>query len=551
MRLWKLTVMVSAFVAQSVSGCRCEPEDLNDLKPKVAATPNPVDFLIRRVNSDTTVTLSVLNQGTSTLSVSAMRVEPASAPFRVELPSTISFPFTVPEATAQEVTLVFRPTARGPANAELVIESDDKETPAYRVPLVGVGGGPRIQVLPETLSFDLVNQGVAAERTLQISNIGLDTLNVTEVSIENAATSGFKLAPMNNFGSGQVAPGDSVLVRVIMEPLVTGTATDTLHVLSDAQDTPDKTVPINAAANLGPAVVLVEKVTRQADYQTDLYLDVVLDASETMDLEMDTIVSRSWRMLDRPLGSQAILDTTGGPDTERRIFIDTVGLYRVQLTATDSRGAVGTAEATVRAIRDLALRLTWEPGPNSPCRNASMPENQCGKTDVDLHLVAPTGMVGAYFTGCADTPGCSATCRPTVAGTQCRSQGLDCSYANRNPDWGTLGNVDDDPRLDIDDAYGYGPENISMNNPVDGDFQIQVHFCNDRLNTEGAVAKVEVFFRGVPADPPILGPVTLPAEGSVWLAGIVNHNAARSPKFILTGFASPVVVDGAANLCTQ
>lgn len=143
-----------------------------------------------------------------------------------------------------------------------------------------------------------------------------------------------------------------------------------------------------------------------------------------------------------------------------------------------------------------------------------------------------------------------------MSGVVCRGRGLDSTYANRNPDWGIVGDPSDDPRLDIDDPYGYGPENISLNGPVEGDYLIQVHFCNDRLMDEGSVASVEVLFFGEPANPPLLGPAILGREGSVWLAGTVHYNPAlpQAQRFTLTPLGNanmPVLVDGAANLCTQ
>lgn len=549
MRALKLWVAGSVLTGISVGACTCQPEDLNDLQPLVAVTPNPLDFRLRQVNADTTLPATLVNQGTAKLSVSRVYVDPQGSPFTVALVSETE-PFVVLEKEETELNITFHPTVRGPSNAELVVESDDKDNPTYRMPLVGTGGPPRIQVLPDALSFDLVNQGTTQTRTVQITNVGLDTLHVTEVKLDAASNPGFRLAATNNFGSGDVEVNQFVQVRVEMAATVTGTATGTLHILSDADGTPDKAIPITATANLGPIVEVVEKITREADHRTDLYLSVTLDSSGTMDAEGDPYTV-SWRVLERPPGSQSILEPTG-IDAERSIYIDQVGLYRIEVTGTDSRGAVGSAIATLRAIRDLALRLTWEPLPASMCHQATVPEDACGKTDVDLHLVAPMGTVGDYFTGCAGQTSCSASCRPLAAGAVCASQGRDCAYANRNPDWGIPGDPDDDPRLDIDDAYGFGPENTSMNNPEPGDYQVQVHFCNDRLTYEGAIAQVEVFFHGEAAPTPVLGPVTLPAQGSLWLAGIVNYNPARTPKFMLTAFnTNPVIVDGPANLCTQ
>ncbi len=539
--------------AMPFSACRCNDEDLNDLIPDVAVVPDPVEFQLRRVDADTALAVTVVNRGTADLTVRSITVEPAGAPYRVELPMDVTLPVMIPQGGRQPMQVVFHPPSRGPHNATLVVQSDDPDQGRLEVPLVGGGGPPRIRVTPDQLNFDLVNQGDTQQRTLEIANTGLDTLHVTRVYLEHGDR-GFSLPSVGNFGSGDIPVTGQALTTVEMAASVTGAVTDVLHILSDADAAGDVAVPLLATANLGPIVTVVEKITRAQDYRTDLYLSVTLDASGTMDGEMDPY-TLAWRVLERPPGSQSILEPTAVA-TEKTIYIDQVGIYRVEVTGTDTRGAIGKSVATIRAIRDLALRLTWEPDANAACRSAATPESQCGKTDVDIHLVAPGGMLGDYFTGCDLTPGCDNRCRPQMSGVVCRGRGLDSTYANRNPDWGIVGDPSDDPRLDIDDPYGYGPENISLNGPVEGDYLIQVHFCNDRLMDEGSVASVEVLFFGEPANPPLLGPAILGREGSVWLAGTVHYNPAlpQAQRFTLTPLGNanmPVLVDGAANLCTQ
>ncbi len=404
------------------------------------------------------------------------------------------------------------------------------------------------------MSYGVVGQGSAARRTVEVTNTGGSTLHVTSVYLAATSSPDFELPSMDNFISGDIAPEQQVVVTVTMDATASGPAMGTLHIVSDAVGNPDVTVALVATGNLAPRLDLVEKVSRQVDYRTDLYLSVTLDAAGTLDEEMDPF-TLTWRVLERPPGSQSILEATAVA-AEKAIYMDQVGIYRVEVTGTDTRGAVGKSVATIRAIRDLALRLTWEPDANAACRSAATPESQCGKTDVDIHLVAPGGMLGDYFTGCDLTPGCDNRCRPTMSGAVCRGRGLDATYANRNPDWGVVGDASDDPRLDIDDPYGFGPENVSLNGPVEGDYLIQVHFCNDRLMDEGSVASVEVLFYGEPANPPLLGPAILGREGSVWLAGTVHYNPAmpQAQRFTLTPLGNanmPVLVDGAANLCTQ
>jgi len=73
--------------------------------------------------------------------------------------------------------------------------------------------------------------------------------------------------------------------------------------------------------------------------------------------------------------------------------------------------------------------------------------------DVDLHLLAPGGDFGS-----------------------CDS---DCFFSNPSPDWGTQGDVIDDPFLDYDDVDGYGPENINISEPQPGVYKVLLHYYSD------------------------------------------------------------------------
>jgi hypothetical protein len=110
-----------------------------------------------------------------------------------------------------------------------------------------------------------------------------------------------------------------------------------------------------------------------------------------------------------------------------------------------------SCEMVVRAIpgEEFRVELYWNP-----------PEDPSDPTDVDLHLLHP----GA----------------PTWFDAV-----LDCYYANCSVAagyalaWDTPGNADD-PRLDLDDVDGYGPENINIDAPVVGQrYTVGVHYFSD------------------------------------------------------------------------
>ena len=53
-----------------------------------------------------------------------------------------------------------------------------------------------------------------------------------------------------------------------------------------------------------------------------------------------------------------------------------------------------------------------------------------------------------------------------------------CGFNNPNPDWGTECSSVDNPRLDIDDVDGFGPETISIPSPPDGIYRLVARLYN-------------------------------------------------------------------------
>ena len=80
----------------------------------------------------------------------------------------------------------------------------------------------------------------------------------------------------------------------------------------------------------------------------------------------------------------------------------------------------------------------------------------CDSTDVDFHLLHPRAM--RWF-----------------------DDAYDCYYANctgAGLSWDAAGN-DDDPRLDLDQTDGFGPENINIDLPPAATYRVGVHFFSD------------------------------------------------------------------------
>jgi hypothetical protein len=163
-------------------------------------------------------------------------------------------------------------------------------------------------------------------------------------------------------------------------------------------------------------------------------VDVVANA-----IDDGTIASWAWRLVSSPPGARP-----GAPSPAdrpaTRFRPDLAGQYRLRLTVIDDDGDTDECETIVRAISVDGLRVEvfWD----------------TDGTDMDTHLLRPGAT--SWFNE------------------------ADCYYGNCKAEYPVplawFGpSEDDDPRLDLDDVDGFGPENINIRRPAPGRYRVGVH----------------------------------------------------------------------------
>ena len=171
-----------------------------------------------------------------------------------------------------------------------------------------------------------------------------------------------------------------------------------------------------------------------------------------------TIEAWAWTITQRPGGSTAQPAPHPADPSKVDFFVDVSGDYTIHLVVTDNRGMTAQTDYSFSAVpwQTMQLEMTWD----------------TDGTDVDLHLVD-------------DTAGGNFFAKP-----------YDCYFANTNPDWGQAGETDDNPNIDRDDTDGYGPEDTSLEVPLDGHvYHVYAHYYAD--NGVGSTnATVRIYLNG-------------------------------------------------------
>jgi hypothetical protein len=203
---------------------------------------------------------------------------------------------------------------------------------------------------------------------------------------------------------------------------------------------------------------------------------VALDGRQSSDPDGQALSYR-WRIASAPAGSTVTISnpTSARPD----LFAQLAGDYLVCLTVTDTTScASDEACVTIHVVPSsrIHIQLVWDRD----------------ETDVDLHFMLDS--INNFLDDGSGPPGQVANC----------SKAKDCSFICKVPSWGGGGSADD-PRLDIDDVDGYGPENINLDAPFNQNpYVIAVHYWCDRPgpqyngNSRGSTeATVRLYIDGI------------------------------------------------------
>jgi len=220
--------------------------------------------------------------------------------------------------------------------------------------------------------------------------------------------------------------------------------------------------------------------------QTVRPLDTVnLDGTGSTDSN-GAILAYKWEWESKPAEafSAIIRDSQGhsveGIWTESAqplFFAAVAGTYVVRLTLQDADEDCNEALAdtvTITAIPDddIHIELTWSQANN----------------DHDLHLIRPGGQHSRDCDGAGNQSYCCWQNCNTMNGsaTPCPPRG--CPGPQNAPDWGQIEIREDDPRLDIDDITGRGPEETNLSQPEIGDYLVTVENYSGDSKPEATVS---------------------------------------------------------------
>jgi hypothetical protein len=363
--------------------------------------------------------------------------------------------FEVEDGEEAQLDVTFTPVTFREYTGNVRVESNDEENPVATVRLIGEGADlpfPDIEIEPSrTVEAEEVPLGESELLSFEIHNVGGAPLDLGEIRIEG----GSEFAAVS-FPNGVIEVGQWASAFLSYTP--TDEVGDDAVIVIPSNDPDEPEMTVLALGNGGspdfeyPVAVIdcpKEVLLAGPEY-------TFVDGSASYDPN-GLPLFYAWSVTQRPAAADQDKELDPFSLSYIELYTDVAGLWEVQLLVFNELGTLSEpAVCQFVAIPEdnLHVELSWD-GPAA---------------DVDLHLVQSGS---ALF----DDP-------------------EDCHYCNKNPDWGEDGVSDDDPRLDIDDLGGFGPENINILLPEDGSYEVWAHYFaphGDGL----IVANVDVWLGGI------------------------------------------------------
>jgi hypothetical protein len=440
---------------------------VNPIYPEIVVTPDAIDFGDVVADYKASETIDVFNAGRTTLDINAVRLEGEDADAFVI--GTAPTEVAVDESALIEIQ--FWPDTYVDYAATLVVESNDEQTPVIQVPLTGTGvpaPTPDISVSTTVVDFGTVAIGEDDIQWFTVANLGDDTLVITDTAQTDSGAFVITGDPMGM----TLGPDESTTVIVQYEPTWEKGDHGGFTITSNDPDEPEVNVVLlgNGGGDFEYPVAVIDGPTSAEPLDT-----VELSGLDSYDPGGYLPLTYEWSVVTQPGGTTVTPTDPAGASTG--LWLPLAGTWVVELTVTNTlgvRSAPAKHTIDVTPGDDLWIELTWD----------------TNDSDLDLHLAQE--------------------------GVELFESDGDCNWCNQNPDWGTTGTADD-PDLALDNVAGYGPEDIRLETPADGEYPIRVHYYAD----EGGgttTATVNIWVAGVLAD----SRSSALAENNVWEVGYVR-----------------------------
>ena len=205
------------------------PEGEGNGLARIEVSPGLLQFGELSYGEDPVVqSFTIKSVGDIDLTVSDLFIEGEHAGSFTLLSDTVNF--VLPPGAEQTVDVVFEPLGANDQVATAYVASDDEEYPLEPVELYGSGSVPELQISPDPLDFESAYIGCDDREVVELSNVGTDTLEITDVGFEGDSP----LALVDDYSLPiTLEPGEATWLSFTFTPREEAAFTGTLSVTSN------------------------------------------------------------------------------------------------------------------------------------------------------------------------------------------------------------------------------------------------------------------------------------------------------------------------------
>ena len=450
-------------------------------RPEISVSPKRLVYAQTHINS-----FKIRNTGNVPLTITGdLTIEQTGEYFSFDggkpsagtkiCPSNASEDNQICDGMAKEVTVTVKYSGSSEDEREgrVSIPNDDEDTFVSLTASLNVCSLKLLNISDDTLDFGstFINED-GTNKTIVLKNVGGEACKLTGLNIEEQSANVFSLVYINGYpeinGETIVGPDEQYAFKVNFKPVDELSYNGKLIISSDDENWTDGkkeitllgvgTKAVNPIAKCDPEYFEVEPGIDNPNNPLSI---ITLDGSQSTDPQGGTLTYR-WEKIAAPDASQAMPRNPTAAETT--YFVDAAGEHKIKLTVTNEAGLSDSCVVTAVGITSNALHveLFWD-------KNG----------DVDLHFKKP--------------------------GTNDEAWGTrnDCYFANcthrlapNGLEWGEPGDADN-PKLDRDDMFEKGPENLNMDQPtLTNDDEFYVVGVKNYSHTGNPTATVRIYCNG-------------------------------------------------------
>jgi hypothetical protein len=196
--------------------------------PIISVSPSPINFGKVVIGTADSQILTISNMGTAHLTVYSIKT--SGAGFSASGPS---IPFSLTAGQNSNFTVAFGPESKGNESGSISIASNSPNSPILvNLSGTGISAVRQLSASSTSLSFGNVGLGNPATQIVTLTDTGNANVSISTVSISGAE---FKESGGANV---TLTPNQSTNISVTFNPNVTGNASGSISVASNAQNSP-------------------------------------------------------------------------------------------------------------------------------------------------------------------------------------------------------------------------------------------------------------------------------------------------------------------------